>query len=183
MEGKPKNVLLSKWLPQQDVLAHPKLKVFITHAGQSSFQESLCHQKPVVAIPVFGDQPINAKEAERLGFGISHSYLELDEKKLFEDLDKVLHDPSYLENAQKYGAILNDQITRPLDRAIWWIEHIIRHPLMYQRRSQVHNLYWFQYFLLDVLAFYVFIVYVIFKFVRFVFCKLCCKSKSKTKRD
>ena len=73
----PKNVLVSNWLPQQDVLAHPNLKVFITHAGQSSFQETLCHQKPVVAIPVSGDQPINGREVERLGFGKSISFSEL----------------------------------------------------------------------------------------------------------
>ena len=83
MPGKPDNVLLSKWLPQRNVLAHPNLKVFITHAGQSSFQETLCYQKPVVAIPVTGDQPINAKEAERLGIGISHSYATMDEEVLF----------------------------------------------------------------------------------------------------
>ena len=68
---------MSNWLPQQDVLAHPNLKVFITHAGQSSFQETLCHQKPVVAIPVSGDQPINALEVERLGFGKSIRFSEL----------------------------------------------------------------------------------------------------------
>ena len=73
----PENVLVSNWLPQQDVLAHPNLKVFITHAGQSSFQETLCHQKPVVAIPVSGDQPINGREVERLGFGKSISFSEL----------------------------------------------------------------------------------------------------------
>ena len=45
MLGKPDNVMLSKLVPQQDILAHPNLKVFVTHGGQSSFQESLCHQK------------------------------------------------------------------------------------------------------------------------------------------
>ena len=50
MEGKPDNVMLSKWFPQQDILAHPKLKLFITHAGQSSCQEALCHQKPIVSL-------------------------------------------------------------------------------------------------------------------------------------
>ncbi len=48
MDNLPSNVKLSKWLPQQDVLAHPNTKVFVTHGGQSSCQESLCHQKPVV---------------------------------------------------------------------------------------------------------------------------------------
>ena len=49
MEGLPSNVKLSKWLPQQDILAHPNTKVFITHAGQSSTQETLCHKVPVVS--------------------------------------------------------------------------------------------------------------------------------------
>lgn len=54
MPGKPDNVMLSKWLPQQDILAHPKLRLFITHGGQSSTQEALCHKKPVVneAFPI-----------------------------------------------------------------------------------------------------------------------------------
>ena len=184
MPDKPDNVLLSKWLPQQDVLGHPKLKVFITHAGQSSFQETLCHQKPVVAIPVGGDQPVNANEAERLGFGISQPYASLDETDLYNALDKVLHDPKYKDTAQRLGSALNDQLTRPMDRAVWWIEHIIRHPTMYQGKSPVHKLYWFQYFLLDVLAFYAFILFVVVKFVKFIICKACCGSKSsKTKRE
>ena len=48
MSDKPANMMLSKWLPQQDILAHPKLRLFITHGGQSSSQEALCHKKPVV---------------------------------------------------------------------------------------------------------------------------------------
>jgi glucuronosyltransferase len=49
MPDKPSNVMLSKWLPQQDVLAHPKVRLFVSHGGQSSCQESLCHQKPMVS--------------------------------------------------------------------------------------------------------------------------------------
>eukprot|EP00095_Tigriopus_kingsejongensis_P001001 snap_masked-scaffold1486_size38793-processed-gene-0.3 protein:Tk01001 transcript:snap_masked-scaffold1486_size38793-processed-gene-0.3-mRNA-1 annotation:"udp-glucuronosyltransferase 2c1-like" len=49
MPDQPPNVMLNKWLPQQDILAHPNMKLFITHGGQSSSQETLCHQKPVVS--------------------------------------------------------------------------------------------------------------------------------------
>ena len=52
MEGKPDNVKLSKWLPQQDILSHPNLKLFISHMGQSSAQEALCHHVPVVIFSI-----------------------------------------------------------------------------------------------------------------------------------
>ncbi len=44
----PSNVMISKWLPQQDALAHPNVKLFVSHVGQSSFQESICHKMPIV---------------------------------------------------------------------------------------------------------------------------------------
>ena len=49
MEDRPANVMLHKWLPQQDVLGHPNVILFVSHGGQSSFQETICHQKPAVS--------------------------------------------------------------------------------------------------------------------------------------
>lgn len=48
MEGKPDNVKLVKWLPQQDILGHKNTRLYLTHSGMSSMQETLCHKVPVV---------------------------------------------------------------------------------------------------------------------------------------
>ena len=58
----PKHVQPIKWAPQNDILAHPATKAFITHAGANSLYEAAYHAVPVVAIPIFGDQPRNAAQ-------------------------------------------------------------------------------------------------------------------------
>jgi glucuronosyltransferase len=77
--------------------------------------------------------------------------------------------------AKELGSVLVDQINKPLDRAVWWIEHIMRHPTLYSGRSPVHKLTWYQYYLLDVLAFYsaitFFFGWIIFKIISYCICK------------
>ena len=55
----PSNVMIKQWVPQQDILAHPNLKVFVTHGGLLSVQEALYHKTPLVGIPLGNDQRPN----------------------------------------------------------------------------------------------------------------------------
>ena len=61
-EGFGKNILTLPWIPQNDLLAHPSNRLFVTHCGISSTYEAAIHGVPVVAIPLNLDQPANAEK-------------------------------------------------------------------------------------------------------------------------
>lgn len=45
LEGKPENVLTSKWLPQNDVLAQLNIKAFISRCGLGGVAEAKFYRK------------------------------------------------------------------------------------------------------------------------------------------
>lgn len=50
-----------KWAPQQEVLAHPATGLFWTHNGWNSTLESVCEGVPMICMPCFTDQKVNAR--------------------------------------------------------------------------------------------------------------------------
>lgn len=50
------NVMIRSWLPQNDLLADKRVKVFISHAGMLSTHEAIYHGVPVLAVPLLSDQ-------------------------------------------------------------------------------------------------------------------------------
>lgn len=90
---KASDVLILSWVPQQSVLAHPNVKLFVTHGGLLSTMESIYFGKPVVGIPIFGDQHLNMKLATLAGYGESLPYEGFTEIKFKETLHKVLSNP------------------------------------------------------------------------------------------
>ena len=56
----PKNIKFMKWLPQNDLLGHPNIRLFITHCGNAGQHESLYHGVPMLGIPIHSDQDHNA---------------------------------------------------------------------------------------------------------------------------
>ncbi|KAK9087859.1 hypothetical protein Syun_030253 [Stephania yunnanensis] len=56
--------LFIKWSPQLKVLAHEALGCFLTHCGWNSTLEALCIGVPMVGVPQWTDQPMDAKLVE-----------------------------------------------------------------------------------------------------------------------
>lgn len=123
-----KNVMISKFLPQNDLLAQENLKAFITHAGGLSTQESLWYGKPMVCIPFIADQYRTTDKSVRMGVAVKMEIATLKVDNFRSSILKVLEDLTYTENAKKISKIFQDKPMKPLDTAVYWIEFVMRNP-------------------------------------------------------
>lgn len=163
MAGQPANVLLLPWVPQADVLAHPNMRLFITHGGRGGLNEARYHGVPVLGMPVFGDQPNNIMETVAEGWGLPLDYHALTEASFEHGLLEVLNNGSYRQVVQKSAALFRDRPLHPLDTAIYWVEYVLRHDGAKHMQSQAVHLNWAQYMGLDVAAFFAAVAWVSWK--------------------
>ncbi|XP_066242117.1 UDP-glucuronosyltransferase 2B31-like isoform X1 [Saccopteryx leptura] len=173
------NTRLYKWIPQNDLLGHPKTKAFITHGGTNGIYEAIYHGIPMVGIPLFADQPDNIVHMKTKGAAIRLDLDTLSSTKLLNALETVINDPSYKENAMKLSRIHHDQPMKPLDRAVFWIEFVMRHKGAKHLRPASLDLTWIQYHSLDVIGFLLVCVATVI-FVITKFCLFCCQKFAKT---
>ncbi|XP_059332199.1 UDP-glucuronosyltransferase 1A1-like isoform X6 [Ammospiza nelsoni] len=170
----PKNVKLVKWLPQNDLLAHPKTRAFITHGGSHGIYEGICNAVPMVLMPLFGDQMDNAKRVESRGAGLTLNILEMTSTDISNALKAVINNKTYKENIQRLSDLHLDRPIHPLDLAVHWVEFVMRHKGAPHLRPAAHDLNWVQYHSLDVIAFLA-AVTLLFLFISFKCCLCCCR--------
>ena len=84
------NIKIVDWLPQNDLLAHKDIKVFVSHVGHNSLYESAYHGVPLVAFPLYGDQQSNAKKAQHFGLGLAVNFKTSNAQHLFETIKRVI---------------------------------------------------------------------------------------------
>ncbi|XP_061276341.1 UDP-glucuronosyltransferase 2A2 isoform X4 [Bos javanicus] len=147
------NTRLYDWIPQNDLLGHPKAKAFITHGGTNGIYEAIYHGVPMVGVPMFADQPDNIAHMKAKGAAVEVNINTMTSADLLNALRTVINEPSYKENAMRLKRIHHDQPVKPLDRAVFWIEFVMRHKGAKHLRPAAHNLTWYQYHSLDVIGF------------------------------
>ncbi|XP_072373184.1 UDP glucuronosyltransferase 2 family, polypeptide A5 isoform X2 [Scyliorhinus torazame] len=147
------NTKLYKWLPQNDLLGHPKTRVFITHGGTNGIYEAIYHGVPMIGIPLFADQPDNMVHMKAKGAAVVLNFITLNTQDLVDALNTVINDKRYKENAERLSRIQRDQPMNSLEQAVFWIEFVMRHGGAQHLRPAAHSLSWYQYHCLDVIAF------------------------------
>ncbi|XP_057234647.1 UDP-glucuronosyltransferase 1A1-like isoform X5 [Malurus melanocephalus] len=182
----PKNVKLVKWLPQNDLLAHPKTRAFITHGGSHGVYEGICNAVPMVLMPLFGDQMDNAKRVESRGAGLTLNILEMTSSDISNALKAVINEKKYKENIKRMSELHLDRPIHPLDLAVHWVEFVMRHKGAPHLRPAAHDLNWVQYHSLDVIAFLA-VVVLLSLYISFKCCLCCCRrcfcKKGRTRKS
>ncbi|KAJ8286688.1 hypothetical protein GJAV_G00042020 [Gymnothorax javanicus] len=134
------NTKIYDWIPQNDLLGHSKIKAFVTHGGTNGIYEAIYHGVPMVGIPLFGDQSDNMLHMKTKGAAIILDFNHFQAQDLVEGLKAVIYEPLYKESAMKLSRIHHDQPMTPLDRAVFWIEFVMRNKGAKHLRVQSHNL-------------------------------------------
>ncbi|CAD5121920.1 DgyrCDS10384 [Dimorphilus gyrociliatus] len=151
---KKENIHETMWFPQNDLLANSKVKLFITHAGLNSIMEAVYFAVPIVSIPVFGDQIMNAKASESNNYGETLSLKDFVAEDLVSSIKKVINNNSYKQNAQKLSEMyrLKRAHSISIKRASYLIDHIVKHGDEKLKSSAIH-LNIFQFLMLDIYLF------------------------------
>uniref|UniRef100_H3C2W9 UDP-glucuronosyltransferase n=1 Tax=Tetraodon nigroviridis TaxID=99883 RepID=H3C2W9_TETNG len=147
------NTLLVDWLPQNDLLGHPKTRLFVAHGGTNGVQEAIYHGVPLVGLPLMFDQQDNFFRMKVKGVAKVLDIATVNKDNFLEALKEVLYQPSYRENMKTLSNLQRDQPIKPMDQAMFWIEFVMRHKGAKHLRTESYKMSAIQYHSIDVLAF------------------------------
>lgn len=105
----PENVMIADWWPQQAILRHPQVKMFISSCGQLSVWESIAGQKPILAIPILNEQEVMAQRLMNHGVSLTMNYDAIAYDALLHGIRQLTLNTSYVE---KMGQLKERLISR-----------------------------------------------------------------------
>jgi UDP:flavonoid glycosyltransferase YjiC (YdhE family) len=92
-------------LPQTKII--PLVDLVITHSGNNTVCETFYFGKPMIALPVFGDQYDIAQRIDDLGFGLRLDPYFCTENDLLKAIEKLLHNVKFVKLFSLFEFIMN----------------------------------------------------------------------------
>ncbi|XP_017837951.1 UDP-glucuronosyltransferase 2C1-like [Drosophila busckii] len=174
----PANVMVQKWMPQNDILAHPNVKVFIAHGGLFGTQEAVYHGVPVLGMPFYADQYLNIEKGKNAGFTLGLDYRYITEEQLRSSLTELLENPKYMANMKRASKVFRDRPLSGMDTAMYWINYVIEHRGAPHMIAAGVDMPFYQFYMLDIVA----IALALVLLPTLALCLCCCKA-SKNKKQ
>ncbi|GMT22194.1 hypothetical protein PFISCL1PPCAC_13491, partial [Pristionchus fissidentatus] len=116
------NVIMRKWLPQNDLLGDSRVSAFITHGGKTSLNEVGAKGLASVFIPIYGDQLRNAAIAVKLGFGVFLNKRDLAHPDAIQSaIREVLEEEKYSKAAKNVADMIR---SRPFSARELLVKHV-----------------------------------------------------------
>lgn len=168
-------MLIRKWLPQSDILAHPNVVLFVSHGGMFSNFEAITYGVQMLVIPFVGDQYRNALRVQQAGYGKFMDFRDITDDSLIGVLNEMLTDRKYSNRAKEIAAVFGDNIVHPMDEFIWWIEHVIKFRGAKHLKSHAAEMSLFTYLLLDVILVNLGLLLMIISISCFIIKRFCSK--------
>lgn len=172
--------MIRKWLPQNDILAHRNVVLFISHGGVFGTFEAIWHGRPMLLIPFFGDQHRNAMRAVRGGYGKFLPYSKINNETLLNAVQELLTNESYARKAHEVSIIFKTNPIPPMQEATFWIEYVCKFRGAAHLKSHAVHMNWFSYLLIDVWLVFGFVVFSAIALVVIVFRWCCCRCRHKS---
>ncbi|XP_041968705.1 UDP-glucosyltransferase 2-like [Aricia agestis] len=166
----PKNLHVKPWMPQTSILTHPNVKVFITHGGALSIIESLHFGKPILAVPVFGDQPGNSEQAVHAGRALVVPYSPDMVPELRVALNEMLTNDSYYKRAQYLSSLYHKRPVPPKKLLTSYVELAIESKGAHHLRSKTLLYKWYEIWMLDQAAVLLAVLYILYRVIKKIVC-------------
>ncbi|XP_051982851.1 UDP-glucuronosyltransferase 2A2-like [Xyrauchen texanus] len=177
------NTLMMDWIPQNDLLGHPKTRAFVAHGGTNGVQEAIFHGVPIVGFGLIFDQPDNLSKMRVKGVAKTVNFGTVDKDSFLKTVKEVLYEPSYRENMQRLSRLHKDVPVKPLDNAIFWIEFVMRHKGAAHLRTDSYKMPWYSYHSVDVILFLLsaisLVVLTTYAVIRYFCIRICMRTTKK----
>ncbi|XP_059225930.1 UDP-glucosyltransferase 2-like [Stomoxys calcitrans] len=147
----PSNVYFSSNVSHHSMLSFANIHLLITHGEYLRIVESIHYGVPILSLPRFdGFNEDYVDNIRKIGNGISLTWEKMREKPLSKALNDLLATDRYRREAKSKSKQFRDQQNTPLERAIYWIEYVLRFQGAHHLRNLGQNLTIWEFYNLDV---------------------------------
>ncbi|KAK2141700.1 hypothetical protein LSH36_1055g00085 [Paralvinella palmiformis] len=153
----PDKVLMRSWLPQNDLLSHPNVKLLVSHCGRNSILEAIYHATPIIGFPTDVDQPYNARMVASRRFGSRMDFGDFSATELATKIIETIADETVSYNIRRASFLLRNKPDTPSKRMSYWVEHLATYGDDHLRSGAMH-LNILQFYCIDVILVFIMVI-------------------------